>query len=124
MNALGEFSAGQARFVILEVKGSAMRCTQTHSFTDGSLLPQYQLAPGAGGLLDISAAETSFPVGFIIPQNHATFDDEKVAFADLDNQTLELCPVCVGNSVDPQTLVGACTSCISNANTISYLKTV
>lgn len=125
LNALGEFQIGQAKFAILDIRGGWIKCAQTHKFTSGDLIEAYDLADNiTDGVIDIDAGISDFPPAFVIPQTHANLDSVKATIADLDNQTIELCSVCVGNSVDPQTLVGACTSCIANAATIAYLKTV
>lgn len=123
----GEFQIGQAKFVVLEVRGGMLAVVQTHSFADGSLLPEFQQVNN-GGVFD-------FPDGFsrfaelnglvhLIPQTHAALNAIKATIADYDNQNLELCPVCVGNSVDLGDMVGACDSCVANNSTIAYLKTV
>lgn len=124
LNSIGEFSVGAARFAVIAIKGAWFQVAQTHAFGTGARLPEFDFSFDGEGRLDISTAITVFPTGFIVPQTHAAFDSVKAQIADFDSQQLELCPVCVGNSVTLDDMTGACSSCIANLATIDYLKTV
>ena len=124
LNSMGEFSIGQAKFAILEIKASWIRCVQTHKSTNGSPLDKLSMSFDGNGIFNVSNAYTSCPVGFWVPQTHTAFNNKKAEIADLDNRKLELCPTCVGNEVDPTDMVGACDSCINNLATINYLKSL
>lgn len=124
LNQIGEFSIGPAKFAVLEVRGAWIKCAQTHNHDDGGALPEFSYVWDSDGRLEIGDAIDAFPGGFVVPQTHAAFNAIKAQIADLDNQQLELCSVCVGNSVTLQDMTNACHSCLANSATISYLKTV
>ena len=123
LQQLGEFEVGNAKFVVLDVRGGFVRCAQSHE-QDGDRMAAYNLSFDVDGILDTSAAQTDFPAGFVVPQSHEAFNSVKADIADLDSRQLTLCAVCEGNGVTLADMTNACTSCVANQSTISYLKTV
>lgn len=121
LNAIGEFEIGNGKFVVLDVKGGLIRCVQTHSMADGSLLPEFATSV-SGGIA--TTPTTQFPTGFIVPQTHPAFGAVKTAIADLDSRVLTLCASCMSSGVTLGDMTNACDSCEANLATISYLKTV
>ena len=121
LDGIGEFSIGQAKFVVLERHGGFVKVAQTHLATNGDLLPEFQTSVSLGV---ITAPATVCPTGFWVPQTHSAFDSVKAQIADFDGRQVQFCATCVSNGVTLQNLENVCSACNSNYINIEFLKTV